>query len=125
MTTAPDTPVGVMRRALLLLALLTGCDDGPTAVADAQVTVVVERRAGKMTISNSGVSTITFVALDRETLHLVDLKPCESWIPLAAGNVVQVPITAGVAEMVVMYCVFPVPPPAKPSGSATLSVPVR
>jgi hypothetical protein len=128
MTTAPyTTPFDVMRRALLLLALLTGCDDGPTAVtvADAQVTVVVERRAGKMTISNSGVSSITFVALDPETLNLVDLQPCESWRALAAGNAAQVPITAGVAEMVVMYCVFPVPPPAKPSGSATLSVPVR
>lgn len=116
-----------MRRALLLLALLIGCDDGPTAVAaaDDQVTVFVERRAGKMTISNSGASTITFFALDRETLHLVDLKPCESWSALAAGNAAQVPITAGAAEMVVMYCVFPVPAPAKPSRSATLSVPVR
>jgi hypothetical protein len=112
-----------MRRALFLLALLTACDDGPTAVADAQITVRVERRAGVMTIANIGAS-ITFVALDRETLNLVDLAPCESWGALAAGNAAQVPITAGASEMVVAYCVFPVPAPARPTRSATLSVPV-
>lgn len=114
-----------MRRAVLLLALLTGCADGPTAVADAQITVRVERRAGVMTISNTGPSSITFVALDRETLNLVDLTPCESWGALAAGNAAQVPIAAGASEMVVTYCVFPVPAPARPTRSATLSVPVR
>jgi hypothetical protein len=114
-----------MRRALLLLALLAGCDDGPTAVADAQITVRVERRAGVMTISNIGSSGITFVALDRETLNLVDLTPCESWGALAAGNEAQAPISGGASEMVVVYCVFPVPPPARPTRSAALTVPVR
>ncbi len=114
-----------MRRALLLLALLTGCDNGPTAVADAQVMVRVERRAGVMAISNIGASSITFVALDRETLNLVDLAPCESWGALASGNAAQFPITAGASEMVVTYCVFPVPTPARPTRIATLSVPVR
>jgi hypothetical protein len=114
-----------MRRALLLLALLTGCDDGPTAVSDAQVMARVERRAGVMTITNIGASSITFVALDRETYNRVDLTPCESWGALAAGGAAQVQITEGASEMVVTYCVFPVPAPARPARSATLSVPVR
>lgn len=65
-----------MRRALLLLALLIGCDDGPTTVADGQITVRVERRAGAMTISNIGTSSLTFLSLDRETFNRVDLAPC-------------------------------------------------
>jgi hypothetical protein len=115
----------MIRRALLLLALLTGCDDGPTSVADAQVAVRVARRAGVMTISNIGTSSITFVALDRETLNLVDLAPCESWGALAAGNEAQVLITSGASEMVVTYCVFPVPAPARPTRYGTLSVAIR
>lgn len=114
-----------MRRALLVLALLTGCADAPTAVGDSQIAVSVKRLAGVLSISNIGTSSLTFVVLDRELYNRTDPAPCESWRALAAGEAAPVPITAGAVEMVVSYCVFPVPAPARPTRYATVSVPVR
>ena len=114
-----------MRRALLLLSVLAGCGFGPTAVGDSQITVRVARRIGMLTISNVGLNHVTFVALDRETYNRVDLSPCESWSAIAAGSDTTVPITTGSSEMVVTYCTFAVPRPARPTNSGTLSVPVR
>lgn len=114
-----------MRRTAFLLALLVGCGDGPTAVADTQVSVRVARHGGLMTISNIGTHAVTFVAMDRELYNRVDLSPCESWVALGAGAATTVPITKGASEMVVSYCAFAVPVPARPTRTAMLSVPVR
>jgi len=114
-----------VRRSVLLFAFLAGCDRELTAVSDSQLSVRQNRGSAIFNITNIGASGVTVAALDRESYNLADLAPCETWPALATGADTTIAFSPGTTEVVVIYCVFPIPPPARPSRIGTLIVPVR
>ena len=114
-----------MKHSELLLLAAMGCAAAPTETTGEPLQVTVERSANVLTVANTGRYSATVTAVDKASLSVILLAPCEAWTPLAPGASVTLPIAEVASEMLVMYCVFPSPPPAKPTANAAITVRVR
>jgi hypothetical protein len=113
-------------RSVLLLTTLVACGpSSPSGASDARVSARADTFARVLRVTNLGTEPLTIMAIGSNASTLVDPAPCEIWQALGAGAGVTFPLAAGEKEMLVSYCVFPLPVPAKPTSGGTLRVPIR